>query len=316
MPNTYIKAKKFAALAVGLLERDSLLPECITRMGGDQFIGAENDTVTFRLPGITTARDYEWRTRTAPIVLDTIGRTAISIKLDTHSYSAVSVTDEEFTLDVTDFASEVVEPQMAALRDRQEGKVLAALAAEPFKNITVNALAADDPFAYALKMKGILDTQGTPAAGRKLIVGVNVYNWLMMSTRLVNMDRAQASQAYREAVTTRIAGFDIVSSGLLGANDIYGLHNTWGILANLAPEVPLGVVYGARTSYKGYSLRAIRDYDPNFARDRSFINTFTGISGVRDEYLRAANGSLTLDVNGNPQLTGKNVRGAKGVFTP
>jgi len=319
MPNTYIKAAKYAALAVAGLQRDSVLPNIVTRFDGGNFVGAQNDTVTFRLPGVTTARDYEWRTRTAPIVLDKIGRTKIDIILNTHTYNAVPITDEELTMDVQSFSSEILLPQLTAVRERLEAKVVTALRAAPFVNIALNAATADDPYKFALKARRVLNTSGAPQSNRVLLVGANVEEWILGSDRLQKMDPSGAQSAYREAVLARAAGFDILTSSLVGDNDIFALHPTWAVLANVAPSVPEGVTYGATRQYEGYGLRVIKDYDPNYMRDRSVVSTFTGIASVNDEYATTGSAetrALVLDANGDPTFTTKNPRGARGTFTP
>ena len=315
MPNTYIKPEKYAALAVGALDRTTVLPQVFTRYDGGNFVGAEDDTVSFKLPGVTQARDYEWRTRTNPIVLDKIGRTKIAIKLDTHTYSAVPITDEELTLDLTSFASEILDPQLTAVIERLEGKVMAGLRAAPFKVTNLAAASADDPFKKALAFKKALDKQFTPKGNRKLLVGANVAEWILGSESLQRYDSAAATTAYREATLGRLAGFDIVESARLTDNEFFAVHPSALVLANVAPANPDGAVYSSRQTYKGFGVRVLKDYDPNFLRDRSVVSTFTGISSVNDEYLTDVNG-LVLDVDGNPQITTKNVRGAKGIFTP
>lgn len=315
MPNTYIKAAQYAALAVAALNRKTVLPQVFTRFDGRAFVGALDDTVTFKLPGVTVARDYEWRTRTNPIVLDKIGRTKVSIKLDTHTYSAVPITDEELTLDLSNFNVEVLTPQLQAVIERLEGKVMAGLRAAPFKVTTLDADAADDPYEWALGASATLDTQGTPSDGRKLLLGANAWKWLMMSEALTKYDPAQAQTAFRRATIAQIADFDVVKSNRLAPNEIFATHSSALVLANVAPGNPDGAVYSASQAYEGMSVRVLRDYDPNFLRDRSVVSTFTGISSVNDEYLTDSNG-LVLDGDGNPQITGKNVRGAKGTFTP
>ena len=315
MPNTYIKAEQYAALAVAALNRRTVLPQVFTRFDGGLFVGALDDTVTFKLPGVTQARDYEWRTRTNPIVLDKIGRTKISIKLDTHTYSAVPITDEELTMDLTSFGSEVLLPQLSAVTERLEGKVMAGLRAAPFKTTTLDADATDDPFDWALDASLTLDAQYTPSDGRTLLVGRNPWKWLMKSDALVRYDPSQAQTAYRRALAGEIAGFNIVRSPRLADNEIFAIHPSALVLANVAPGNPDGATYSASRSFEGMSMRVLRDYDPNFLRDRSVVSTFTGISSVNDEYQQDSNG-LVLDAEGNPQITGKNVRGAKGTFTP
>lgn len=314
MPNTYIKAPRYAALAVAALNRRVVLPSVVTRYDGGNFVGAMDDTVTFKLPGVTQARDYEWRTRTNPIVLDKIGRTSISIKLDTHTYSAVPITDEELRLDLTSFATEVLSPQLNALVDRLEGKVMAGLRAAPFKVTNLNAAAADDPFEKALEWEAALDASFAPADGRILLLGSNAWRWMAKSDALLKYDPSQARDAFRRSTLGQIANFEIVKSPRLLPNEIFAIHPSALVLADVAPENPDGATYSYRTQAGGYGVRVLKDYDPNFLRDRSIVSTFTGISSVNDEYLVDANGLVLTD--GNPTLTNKNVRGAKGTFTP
>lgn len=315
--NNYDKAKKYIAAIVGALPRDTVLPMTFTRYDGRGFVGAQNDTVTVRLPGVTIARDYEWRTRNNPIVMDLIGRTSVDIRLNQHTTSAVPITDEEDTLDLTSYSVEVLTPQLNAMVEKLERKTAAGLEAVVFKHMDLDAAETDDPFKYALKVGGVLDAQGTPGAGRKLLVGSNAYAWLVQSAALQKSDPAAATTAYREAVPGRLAGFDIVNGGrFLDANAIFPVHSTALILANLAPSIQPGVVWGVRQSYQGYSMRLIRDYDQPFARGRSLLSTFTGVNSVKDEYLYDADGYFVLDDDGNPQVTGNNVRGAFGTFTP
>lgn len=334
MPNTYIKPEKYVSLALAMLERDTVLPNIVTRYDGNGFVGAQDDTVTIRTDGITKARDYEFRTRTNPIVMDEIYRNAWDIKLDTHTYSAVGITDEELTLDITSFAEEVLSPQLVAIRERLEGKVVTALGAAPFKITDLDAAEADDPYRWAVGARSRLNSQGTPRAGRILLVGSDVEPWLLSNPSMVTMDPTAATTAFREAQLGRMAGFTLMSSELIGATSIYALHPSWSVLANLAPEVPQGVVFGARRAYQGYSLRAIRDYDSNYLRDRSVLSTFTGINSINDEYDRYTaldqstptarwtarpSGYEVGDIvitDGMPVFTTKNVRGAKGTFTP
>lgn len=318
--NQYLKAQKYAAALVGALERDTTLPMAFTRYDGNGFVGAEDDTVTFKLPGMTKARDYEFRTRNSPIVLDLISRTKVSIRLDTHMMSAVPITDEEETLDLTDYQREILLPQKEALAERYEGKITTALRAVNWSTVggaNIDAAEADNPYAWALAAKSVLDKRGTPRNGRRLLLGANAFNWLIQSDKLVQYDGVQATTAFREATFGRIAGFDVVDASMsLEDNEIFAVHSSALVIANLAPVVPSGAVWGARARYDGFSLRVMRDYDTNWARDRSVVSTFSGISSVNDEYQRDANGIVLDPEDGTPQLTGANARGVAGTFTP
>lgn len=335
MPNTYIKAEKFVSLALALLERDSVLPNVLTRIDGGAFVGAKADVLHHRLPGITRARDYEFRTRTAPIVYDEIYRTLISIALNTHTTAGNAVTDEEMLLDVENFAVEVVQPMLEALRTKLERKVVKALDNAGFKHedvdFTASGTGKQDAYQYALKMRRTLNDQGTPKTGRMLLIGNDVETFFLENEKMVKMDPSQAPSAFREATIGRIAGFDVVVNDLVEEDAIFGLHQSWGILANVAPPVEQGMTYAARRRYKDYDLRVVRGFDMNYARHQTLLSTFTGISSVKDEYQRytaaqedaatAANaevGDIIFGENDEgdtvPLMTGKNVRGARGTL--
>lgn len=321
--NQYLKRQQWAAMVVGALARDTVLPMAFTRFDANGFIGAEDDTVNFKLPGMTTARDYEWRTRNNPIVLDMISRTKVSITLNKHIISAVPVTDEENTLDLVSYANEVLLPQKNAVGEKMEGHLMTALRAAPFAGAAIDAAEADNPFKWALAVKAKLDRNGTPKQGRNLLLGGNAFNWLIESDKLLAYDKAQAQTAFREASFGRLAGFNVLDcTGILDDNEIFAAHPSALITANLAPNVDQGVVWGVRQRHQGFSMRVQRDYDTLFARGRSVVSTFAGFNSVNDEYQRDTQGKVVLAdgvanvEDGTPILTGKNARGAKGTFTP
>src|SRR5690349_12712841 len=97
---------------LGVLERDSVLAQFTWRdLQADRFKGAKNDTVTLKVPAYTTARTRTMRSTTA-IILDDLTETSVDVKLDTHVYKALRVTDEEMTLDIVNFGEQVTAPAM------------------------------------------------------------------------------------------------------------------------------------------------------------------------------------------------------------
>ncbi len=334
MPNHIYgnKPKKRAQLAIAALQAMSDLSNFITRIDGGQFVGALGDRVYHQLEAVTRARDYEWRTRNAPIVMDEIFTQEISILLNEHTYSGNKFTDEEERMDLESYAREILAPQVRAVTRRLNAKILPALKAAPFKVTNLNAAAADDPFDWALGAQATLDAQGTPADGRVLLVGANAFRWLVKSDALLKYDAEQARTVFRRGAFGEIADFQVAKHASLGPNDIFAIHRSWAVMANVAPVVPSGAAWGERVQAGGYGLRVIRDYDPNFLSDRSVVSTFTGISSINDELERhtessaaAANSAGDSALVGDPVIdftaktlktTGKNVRGAKGTFTP
>lgn len=320
MPNTYLKPEKYVALALAKLEKKTILPMAFTKVDGTDFKGARNDEITvFKTPGITRARDYEWRTRTAPIVLDRIARTETTLTMKDHLYNAIPITDEELSLDIRSFDQEVLDPQLTAVAERAEGKVWNALKnSNGFKRTDLQVDGSKRVLTELLGIKSVLDAQGTPKAGRKLIVGAEMANWIRASDDLLKYDPSQATTTFRQATLGTIADFEIIEFHGIEDDTFYAVHKTAIVFANMAPASPEGATYSARQSYNGWALRVLKDYDPNFLRDRSIVSMFGGTAPVLDE-LQMEKDDLgiwvpALDTDGEPVYTGKSVRGASGSF--
>lgn len=317
-----IKAKpeKIVPFFLGMMERESILPFAVTRVAQDFFNGAKNDTVTLRTGGLrAVGRDYEWRTRTAPIVLDDIDsdETGIAVKLDTHCYSATALTDEQMTLDEINFAQEVLAPQVAAVTDRMEAKVANALATAPFAD-TLSFGDAADPHLIAIEARRLLDSHKVaPQAGRVLIVGSNIAAHFLASDRLSRYDSTgqEGTPALRDAIIGRLGGSPVITAMGIDPNAGFYIHKSALVLGNVAPVVPSGATTG-RTgiSRKGFAVRWIQDYDPNYLRDRSVVSSFVGVTSVNDE--RDANGNVIVDDPATAAVEApRNVRGLRLTFT-
>ena len=285
-----IKAKpqKVVQFFLGMVARELVSPFVVTRVAKDFFTGAQNDTVTLRVSGLrAVARDYEWRTRTAPIVLDDIsGEDSIDVKLDTHVYSATGLTDEQMTLDEIGFATDVLGPQVEAVTGKLEGKVVAGLRGALIKN-TVSFGDAADPHLVAIEARRLMSGEKVaPLSGRAFLIGSDIAANFLASDRLSRYDSTgqEGSPALREAIIGRLAGAPVVVMDGLDPDEGYYLHKSGLVLGNVAPVVPQGVTTGKTgISKDGFAVRWIQDYDPNFLRDRSVVSSFVGVNDVRDE---------------------------------
>lgn len=337
MANTYLKDQQYINLVLAELYTRQNLSGLITPFSGEQFVGAKNDTLYWKTKGVTIARDYEFRTRTAPIVFDEVYRNELSIKLDQHMTVANKWTDEERKFDLVSVRREIAAPMATAMVERFDSKILTALQAADWAVTDLNVDASDSVTAYgadaaaygaALVLKRKLDAAGTPEDGRFLILGANAFMWFALSPALLKYDTSNATTAFqRGKVVGKIANFTVVDgTDIIGDNDIVAVHPSWAVLANAAPENPEGLNFSVRGSYGGYSARLAAQYFLDWATDALLLNTFWGISEIKDQYARhtqssaaAANdGSQKGDiiiVDGKTTFTGKNARGGKGTFS-
>ena len=100
--NVFQKAEKFAGTALALLQHEIKGAGLfVHKYGKADYVGAKGDTIMIRRPPILRARDAGFRTRNA-LVVDSIVKSKIAVKLSKHLYSRVALSPEEETLDEAD----------------------------------------------------------------------------------------------------------------------------------------------------------------------------------------------------------------------
>lgn len=283
MPNAFLTAERIAAAALGLLQREILLPGLVTSVPQADFRGSKDDTITLRVPAVLTARDYTMRyDRTNPIVIDDLTELAVPVQLTSHPYSAVAITDEQLTLDIADFGLQVLQPQVRAVAEKLEDVIAAAMAAADVPADSEIELDEADPVGTALDARKILNINNVPMAGRALVLGANMERVFLGAEGLIRVDASGSDSVLRDATIGRVAGFTVVTSNAIDPDVGYAFHQTAIAFANVAPVVPDGATMGQSQTYRGLAMRWLRDYDPTHLQDRSVVSAFTGASTVTD----------------------------------
>jgi hypothetical protein len=296
-----LKARKQINFALPMLQRQLIAPLVTTMLGGDMFKGALGDTVNLKVTdgSIATAREYDFRGRTGPIVLDDIFQSGgnFPVKLNTHLYSATGLEDEHFTLDDITFATDVLAPQVSAVAEKMEKKTVTAFRNLTFKH-TLTFDASDDPHLVTLEARRLMDSDKVaPRNGRVHLVGSDIAAAWLASDRLSKYESTgeTGTPALRDAIIGRLAGAPVIEHNGLEPDEGYYLHSSGLLVANVAPVVPRGAVTGdSGISRLGYGLRWIQDYDANYLRDRSIVSSFYGVNEVRDE--RDEDGNWIVEV--------------------
>lgn len=295
MANAFIKAERIASQALGLLEREIVLPALMWRNAGGDFAGAAGDTITIRVPARTTARTRVLRGArgaasegTGIITMDELTETSVDVTLDTDVYSAVPVTDEELTLDIVDFGRQIAEPQIRAIAEGVENAVVAEMTAAPFHPdhvLTYDPATETDvsPYDKFVDARVLLNKANVPRDERYLVAGSDWEGIILKSDDLHQVDRSGSDSALRDAEIGRLAGFSrVVVSNALPSDLAIAFHRTAFVLGMRAPAVPTGATFGASRSAFGLAMRWIRDYDFRNVQDRSLFDTYIGTNHVAD----------------------------------
>lgn len=288
MANAFLKAEKIISQGLGLLQRELILPRLVQRYGKADFQGTKNDTINIRIPSLLQGRDYEWRTRTAPITVDDLNEYTVDVKLEKHPYSAVRITDEELTLDIASWGEQVARPQIRAVAEQLESYITTAMEGANYRHEVEYAegdgTADDTSFYRALtEARKHLNQDFVPAGSRVVVLGANVEEAALNSPHLIKANEAGTDSALREATLGRIAGFTVIGNvNSLDPDFAIAMHPTAFAFGNVAPEVPAGVAAGAGLVFDTLAMRWIRDYESDYLRDRSVYSAFAGAASVED----------------------------------
>lgn len=338
-PNTpgaqheFIKAPMFANTAIALLERELVIANTLWRWAASDFTGALDDTINVKVPGRLKAQDRDLRAtgEDRRIKMDYVKENKIGVKLTKFPYSATSITDEQLNLDITDFGTQILAPQVRAMQEYIETMAV-NLITKPTDLSGSTVAFGDGRFDFEgnlvdqTKIKGTLKMEdfygpgkmgahalfnrlhtiftlrGIPSNDRVVLAGAEVAEEIRNAPNLVYADQAGDSNALRDATIGKLSGFTIIETNNIPTNEMYAFHKSAFVLATAAPLVPQGAVYGASQSTPETALRWLRDYDAEYAEDRSVVDCFAGTGIVQDfdekgqlHFMRAV--KITADLN-------------------
>ncbi|MEW1550947.1 P22 phage major capsid protein family protein [Streptomyces tsukubensis] len=325
--------EKLAATALPLLKRTLIMSRLVDTQSGDSFRGAKGDVLNIRRPAVLAARSEAiTRSKTRSIVTDEIVESTIQVKLSDHKYSAVDITDAEATLDIENFADQVLSPQVQGIASAVDLFIRDALETLPDlkdkAGATVTVPRNNDPEIQAKnirlaipKLRQRLNANHVPAGGRVLLIGTELETFLISDPHLTKLDESGTTDALREASIGRLYGFTIVVSDIIDADAMIALHPTAFKLAMIAPNAPAGAAFASSQSSDGVAMRYIRDYNSDKAMDRSFLSVYVGISPVLDplfndagQYVTAAGAVIT---NPTPEtIVKQQLRGYRVALAP
>src|SRR5690606_13285700 len=285
----FIKAEKVVRTALGLLEREIVLPGLVWRTAGGAFVGSKNETIPLRLPAFGRegrTRDLQSATSHTP---DNLDERAVTVSLDKDVYKATNVTDEQLTLDIESFGEQILTPVVSAVARTVEAEVAALISEATYAEGYELTLDEENPFKTFAAARKALNLANVPAGGRRLIVGADVEELLLTNDQFLKANESGSDAALREARIGRVAGMDVFVTNSIAPDEAYMFHQTAFVLSTQAPAVPAGAPYGAGASHAGLAMRVVRDYDFANIQDRLVANLYMGTNVVTD------NGHFDMD---------------------
>lgn len=320
MSNTYLKANRIAATALGVLEREIVLPSLVWMNPVGPITGVAGDTVTIRVParGVARSRALRGARPTASegegiIQLDEFTETSVDVVLDEDIYHAIGITDEELTLDIVSFAEQILTPQVRAVGEGLENKLAATMVNANYLNTvtiprakladgTTNSTQDWDMFRGLVDARRLLNVANVPQNDRIIVCGSDMEAAFLNDPHLNRYQNSGDSQAsaLRDAVIGDMAGFrNIVVSNALPPGFGVAYHRTAFVMSLVAPEKPKGATFSASQGIPGTGLniRWLMDYDFRNLQDRSVLDVYAGTGVIADGKTAEVQ---TLTIGGSP----------------
>lgn len=287
MAHSFLKPTVVVDTAIKLLQREIVLPQLVWLNGLGDFSGKYQDTITIRVPARTTAhrRTFRGTGSARNLVTEDLTENAIPVTLNHDVYHAVSLTDEELTLDIHDFAGQVLNRQVRAVaEDLENGLVETITGANYAQNNMIVNTTEGNLWPAIVEARRKLNDKYVDRNGRVLVVGSAVEAAFLKDAQFVRYDATGDSpnSALRDAVIGNVAGLNVVVSDALPHQDAYLFHPTAFIMATRPPAPPRGASFTSAASAAGLAIRWLMDYDYSSTTDRSLVDTLVGYQSVVD----------------------------------
>lgn len=269
MSNTFLVPEQVAQTAAALVGMDLGLAALVHRDFEASFGFATGATVNVRVPGAVAAQSRGVFDKSTPIVTDEIAEQGIPVTLTDNVYNAVVLSTGDLSLNLQNFASQVLEPQTRAIARDVDRRVASAMQATPLTaSITYDT--ADPAKAFSAARRILRDNGVGADVPLLAVVGSGVYADLQdapLTVRTFDDDG-------------KVRGFAVTESTRLTATEAVFFVKPAFALVVRAPEKPEGVTYGASVKTDDFALLHMRDYDGSVLSDRSIVSALVGAKAM------------------------------------
>lgn len=207
MANIFAVSDVVAKRAASLLKAELVLGRLVFRDAEAEFTGGRGDTVRVRVPRVIAAKPF---TGSTAAVTSPLNEQAVSVKLNTHAMSGIELSAKDMTLNVENFAAQVLMPQVAGVAEMIEDEISNVM--QPVIDAATLTIDRANPRDAITEAGEILDTRKVGAKSRVLVVSPNVKRALLMDPNLSQVDSAGSPSALRDAIVGRLHGFDVYMS--------------------------------------------------------------------------------------------------------
>lgn len=199
MANTFLTPQIIAQEALAILRNQLIFAELVHTDYANEFVKV-GDTITVRKPAELIAKDFS-----GSISSQDLTESGVTVKLDKFKDVSVAITSQQASLELRDFARQVIEPAMVALA-QQIDEDLANFIYEKSSGSVLASSASPTSLADIAEVGKKLDIAKAPLQERHLVLSPEHKYRYALTEILTKVNFAGSNETLREALLGKVYG--------------------------------------------------------------------------------------------------------------
>lgn len=286
MANTFLTPDVIARAALATLYENTVAAQLVHRDYSSEFVGKVGDTITIRKPAVFEAEEFD---PVDGITVQSATETGVPVVLNHHADVSFEVTTRQLTLEIEDFATQLLDPAMEAISQKIDRDVLSFR--DDITQEVGTGAGSEWSKPESLIQAGVeLDVANVPLTERRAIVGPRTKGEWLKNDILKRADQSGSTAGLRQAnFGGDLFGFTGYMSQNIGqpagspapgdptTEVSVAFHRTAVALVTRQLELPRGASNAAIQGYKGFGVRVVIDYDIKLKKDVVSLDVLYGV---------------------------------------
>lgn len=273
MSNAILSADTISKAAVSLLANQATLVGTVLTVTADDYTGS-GGTTSLRVSRPIAASEF-----TGTTTATDVKEHAVSLS-PTHYYNRVDVSAAESTMEILDFASEVLNPMIAGIVEIANTAIATQLHAVT-ETGNFDTTSADTLKASVLAMRRTLVQNKVPAGQRFLAASPDAIEALLAVPSFTEASKIGDPSALVSGVLGTIYGLQVLEVPELDGEAIAYGKSAFAFASLTSPD-PRGGATSVSASQQGVAIRATYGYDVSALSDVVVLDGWYGAAPVLD----------------------------------
>lgn len=280
MANTFLTPQIIAQEALAILRNQLVMAELVHTDYANEFVKV-GDTITVRKPATLVANDFS-----GAISSQDLTESGVTVTLDKFKDVSVALTSKQESLELRDFARQVIEPAMVAIAQQIDSDLAQFAVAQATGTAVVETSATPTNLASIAALGKVLDINKAPLQDRHLVMSPEHKYRYALTDVLTRVNYAGSNETLRDAMLGKVYGLQTYMDQNLsfgGADYSIAFHRNAFAFVIRPLDLPMGAARAAVVNGEGLSVRVVYGYNQASKTDTISFDVLYGIAALRPE---------------------------------